>query len=571
MHLLVDSILLEESKAPVIYGLDRMQGNPLGSDLGLIFDFGADFQGRLSYSVYDRQGESILRDSSSLISNGVAEVNLLEARAAGMDGATDANVRGRVEYRVYDEEDLIVFIGAINFLGVGPFMVDTTIVEGPFINQIHPHGGTVSLRTNVATIASIHLGSLIESDSRPTKNHVLHLNGLESDSLYKGNLKIGSQALDIQLQTLPRPGTRRPFNFAVGPPTGGIPGDTSGLLFGVHREELEHVVEIAELQNSTFLHFNSDIISGELNHAEDLNLQYANWKYVLSENTNIPTYVSLGQNEVLTREFKDSSTGMKIGINYFPFETNGSEFIFSENFSYPNNGPASEDGTTIDVDRNDINFPEYLETVYYYVYDNVAMIVLNSEYLSLCGDVTAAKMDGNISGYLMNGQLSWLAKVLDLLEADGDIDHIFINTYTPLFPNTGEGEVRPRMHGVVLSQSVLDQRDHLLDLLINRTQKVRAILSGAEGGYHKLQLTDETQMYRDSTDEGKLQFSRTIYQINCGGSIETELVMRPWTPFVSNFNPVSTVVVFEVYGRQIFVRAMRTDTRETIDQFWLVN
>ncbi len=48
----------------------------------------------------------------------------------------------------------------------------------------------------------------------------------------------------------------------------------------------------------------------------------------------------------------------------------------------PENGPLSEDGSFLDPNPNRADdFPTYKENVYYYTWDNVAMVVLNSQYL----------------------------------------------------------------------------------------------------------------------------------------------------------------------------------------------
>jgi hypothetical protein len=51
-----------------------------------------------------------------------------------------------------------------------------------------------------------------------------------------------------------------------------------------------------------------------------------------------------------------------------------------EAFVNPENGPVSEDGSIYDPNPEQVDFPSYSETVFYYTYDNTAMIVLNSDY-----------------------------------------------------------------------------------------------------------------------------------------------------------------------------------------------
>ncbi len=101
------------------------------------------------------------------------------------------------------------------------------------------------------------------------------------------------------------------------------------------------------------------------------------------------------------------------------------------------NGPESEDGASYDPDPKKTDFPSYKESVFYYTYDNVAVIVLNSDYLYSSSTPFIRLTSGNLHGYILDRQLEWLASTLKTLEADDRIDHIFVTQHTPAFPNGG--------------------------------------------------------------------------------------------------------------------------------------
>jgi len=81
--------------------------------------------------------------------------------------------------------------------------------------------------------------------------------------------------------------------------------------------------------------------------------------------------------------------------------------LFSNNFVNPQNGPQSEDGAYYDPNKNKNDFPGYGESVFYYIYDNIAMVVLNSNYWYAPSTTMIPEIGGNPHGYIMDNQLQW--------------------------------------------------------------------------------------------------------------------------------------------------------------------
>jgi predicted MPP superfamily phosphohydrolase len=164
---------------------------------------------------------------------------------------------------------------------------------------------------------------------------------------------------------------------------------------------------LATYKESAFIQFTGDLVDGYLVSKDEMNLQYSNWKQAIQPFWHeTPVYVGMGNHESMMYEFGEDEI---ISIDRFPFDTQSSEAVFSENFVLPENGPKSEDGAVYDVSPTTEDFPPYRENVYYYTYDNVAMIVLNSNYWyapSLSDGMQGA--GGNLHGYVMDNQLKWL-------------------------------------------------------------------------------------------------------------------------------------------------------------------
>ena len=162
-------------------------------------------------------------------------------------------------------------------------------------------------------------------------------------------------------------------------------------------------------------------------------------------------------------------------------------------------------------------------------------------------------------------------------------NHIFVTTHTPFFPNgghvrddmwyAGNNAMRPYVAGKQMEKGIIERRDQMLDILVNQSKKVRAILTGDEHNYNRLRLTPETTIYPEKYEPAKIKLSRTIYQINNGaaGAPYYAQEQTPWTPFVSGFTTRHALVFFHVKGKKIQVEVLDPDTLEEVDRFNLID
>jgi hypothetical protein len=281
------------------------------------------------------------------------------------------------------------------------------------------------------------------------------------------------------------------------------------------------------------------------------------------------------------RAFGDWRVKKPFRIDRFPYETESGERLFADNFVNPLNGPESEDGASYDPDKNKADFPSYHENVYYYIYDNVAMIVLNSDYWYSPSTELIPHTGGGVHGYIMDQQLKWLESKISILENDPRLDHIFITLHTPFFPNgghvdddmwyEGNNNVRPYIAGKPTKKGIIERRDDLLDLLVNKSRKVIAILTGDEHNYNKLKIGPEVEIYPTDYPANKIKLLRTIYQINNGAAGAPYYAQQqvPWSPAVSGFTTQNALVLFHVRGKSIEVEVINPDTLEEIEKYIL--
>jgi len=114
----------------------------------------------------------------------------------------------------------------------------------------------------------------------------------------------------------------------------------------------------------------------------------------------------------------------------------------------------------------------------------------NAAFFQFTGDT----MGGNLWGYIMDNQPAWLKTTLTTLQADPNIDHVFVTHHTPVFQNSGhvnhynsmwmKGENRtpviegtPPLRFIEEGKGSIDRRDEILRTLLAHP-KVKTILVG---------------------------------------------------------------------------------------------
>lgn len=579
-----------EKPRPVLYTLKNIYGNPKGTNNGISFDFNnPDFSGILYYGFIP-YGDSkyplpVYFNSPAKIDSGKAEINIKK----GLSGKYDMigwqkSARGTLGYRVVNGKGVIIYDGKVSFKGIGPFAVDVTILEGPFVNLLLSDAVTISFKTNAETNAKIIINDQSYYNKIPTKNHEIKINDLKAGKTYTYRLLYGENEQIYHFKTAPEPGSRKPFVFSYCSDSRVGTGGGERNIWGVNSYVMRKIMALSAFKNVDFMQFTGDLIDGYLTDVNEMNLQYANWKRATEPFSHyFPIYVAMGNHEVIMRNFGDLKVFSKIAsrIDRFPYDTESAEFIFAENFVNPLNGPVSEDETMYDPDPHNEDFPSYTENVYYYIYDNTAMIVLNSDYWYAPSTSKIPYTSGGVHGYIMDNQLDWLRKTIAQMEADQKIDHIFITLHTPFFPNgghveddmwyNGNNKIRPFIAGKPVNKGIIERRDQLLDLLVNKSDKVVALLTGDEHNYNKLQINKKTNIYPPDYDYPKLELSRTIYQINNGaaGAPYYAQEQTPWTPQVSGFTTQNALVFFHIDGQSIHMEVINPVTLEEIDQLTL--
>lgn len=571
------------------YTLSDMKGNPRGDINGISFFFGnTEFNGLLYYGFIDytdsKHPMPVYFKVAEKITKGNAHINIREKLSGKYDMVGwEKSGKGTLGYRVVAEDGAILYDGIVSFSGKGPFTVVATITEGPFVNLLSHKGATISFETNQAVKATITIGGKVFSDSKPTQNHEIELKGLKEDTTYEYTVTYGEMKQKYTLHTAHKPGSRQYFMFSYASDSRNGNGGGERNVYGANFYVMKKMMALNAHKGVAFSQFSGDLIDGYLTDKNETDLQYANWKRAVEPFAHyFPLYISMGNHEALSTDFKEEGDkGKTISIDKFPYATESAEAVFANNFVNPTNGPASEDGALYDPNPTTTDFPPYNENVFYYTYDNVAMVVLNSNYWYNTSTDMVAIGGGNMHAYIMDQQLKWLESTLKILEADKDIDHIFITLHTPFFPNgghvkddmwcNGSNEPRPYVRGKALDVGIIQRRDQLLDLMVNKSAKVAAILTGDEHNYCTTEIGPETPIYPTGWAMPKLKLTRTILQINNGaaGAPYYAQETTPWTGYTSGFTTQNAVVYFHVEGKTVDVEVVNPDTLEEIESFGL--
>lgn len=523
---------------------------------------------RYSYTIYYKKSKEIIAGKSKIdIADLTGKYDMVNWQETG---------RGLMGYRILDETGFIWHEGRIRFEGKGPFVPAPTIIEGPFLSQQTHNSIVVSFKTNLKTKVKLTTGNSDLYSSEGT-DHEIKIIDLEPQTEYDYTISYGDYEFSSSFSTAPIKGSRNKFTFGFTSDSRGGPGGGERDIFGANNLVMQRMVNLAKKEGAVFFQFTGDLIDGYLSNEYEQQLQYSNWKHSIEPAAHtIPFNIGMGNHESLNWSFSDGSK-YGISVDRFPYETHSGEVLFGKNFSNPISELKSEDGNEYDPDQNTIDFPSYEENVYDYVYGNVAVIVMNSNYWYSPSRRDLDKVGGNLHGYIMDNQLEWYFNKIDQYTNDPDIDHIFATMHTPLFPNgghmkddmwyNGDNTFRPYIAGKPVKEGIIERRDALLNK-VKDNDKFVAFLAGDEHNYSRTKINYETDIYPENWDKDKIPFSTTIWQITNGsaGAPYYAQEQAPWTPKVETFSSKYALCLFHVEGKEITLEVLDPMTMDLIEE-----
>jgi hypothetical protein len=587
------------------YYPEQFTQNIKGTNKGLLFDFQMkEFSGTLFYGFIpqndSRYPQPVFFARTAQIEGGMTEIDISEMKGRyDMIGWAESG-RGILGYRVMDDKNNILYDGKINFSAedflktagkyqeitndekvyaeVKPFVVEPSVIEGPFVTNLTHQGAVIFLKTNTKMKPFVQVNDERFSGKSGTY-HEIQITDLQPDTEYEYTLMYGKFSETYNFRTAPKPGARSEFSFSYASDSRSGNGGGERNLYGTNAYIMKKIMALNMQQKVRFMQFSGDMVTGYSLNPNSMRLEYANWKRAIEPFARyIPVVTTMGNHEAVIKKFYDPETQVNFQIDNFPYDEVSSEAIFQQEFANPMNGPESEDGSTYDPDEKNTDFPSYKESVFYYTYDNVAMVVLNSNYWFAPSTKAVTFMSGNIHGYVMDNQMEWLRNTLQQLESDGNIDHVFITIHTPFFPNgghvaddmwyDGENAYRPSIAGKRAAKGIIERRDELLDIIVNHSKKTKAILTGDEHNYARTKIGPETNIYPEKYFSEKITLNREIWQINNGaaGAPYYAQESTPWSDQVQGFTTQNALVIFDVKGPILKMKVLNPDTLEEVDE-----
>jgi len=559
---------------------------------GVVLDFHDPvIEGTLYFGLIDEQSryrQPVFSKIKGKISRGKVKVKIAKLKGKYDFSGWEKSGKVRIGYRVVDKKGRILTDNRLNVLYKnGRFIPSVTLIEGPFLSRPAPGGMTVYMAFDKPVRARLKIDGKIWDDGKVCRKHTYNIDGLRPSTSYIYEISYGPWRETYTLRTAPPAGYDGGFRFAYASDSRSGTGGGERNIYGTNAYILKRLMIAADRDSTDFFLFTGDMVSGYKTLKEQLRLEYFNFKNAVRYYAAYhPMYIGMGNHEALSRAFHkiDAPSSLPwiryISVDRFPFDSQSAEALFAEEFEMPLNGPESEDGSAYDPAPTR-DFPSYKENVYSFTYANAGFIMLNADYWYTTNENYIPLVGGNPHGYVMDKQLEWMKNTIAHMENDPDIDHIFVTVHITPFPNAGHAddgmwyygnnEIRPWVGGKPVEKGIIERRDELVDVLVNRSRKFRALLVGDEHNYTRLVIDNATEIYPEDWKGPRLRLQRPFVQITNGaaGAPYYALQNLPWKEKVRKFSTQNAIVIFDVQKDVVRVRVYNPDTFEEIETFEL--
>ncbi len=552
------------------------------NDKGIKINFGEkDLNGTLFFGLIENKNKfpyPVFFKKSAKIKDGKVLVPISMLRGKYDMTGWEKKKYGIIGYRVMTDKGQLLYDARLGFrYKNGEFIPAVFMTKTPTVNIVTPISVTIRFESNINTLGFITVaGKTYQTQGTVHEKTIFGLNPGKS---YKYTVICGIDTITRSFRTAPEYGSDTEFKFAYASDSRAGSGGGERNLYGTNAYILKKIFAVAANEGVSFFQFSGDLINGYTGNYSEMKLEYSNWRTtVMPFAAYFPVYVTMGNHEVYNAIF-NISKDKKWFLNYTDKKGRDAESIFAEEFTNPLNGPDPENYTNPVTGKP---LPSYKENAYYYTHSNTAVIVLNSNYFYNPDLTENERMVGNLHAYFMDGQMQWLKNTIDKLEHDDAIKYIFVTLHTPVFPNGGhstndmwyggDNKYRAQIGKAKIKYGIIERRDQILDLLVNKSKKTVALLTGDEHNYCRLEIGPGTKIYPDGWKGKKIKLKRTIWQINNGAAGAPYYAKEnlPWTDHLKAFSTENAVVIFDVnHNGRIKVKVINPDTLNVIDEFVL--
>ncbi|MBL7085996.1 MAG: metallophosphoesterase [Candidatus Cloacimonetes bacterium] len=443
------------------------------------------------------------------------------------------------------------------------------ITEGPWIDITSPNGFTISWNTDRLSRGTVVVDGISYESPKNTHHEVVIDNYSGVNHKYQVKATSDSIAVSTPVFKFKTPDSSGKFLFAaMSDSRSGFGGFTNNSN-GVNIRILRRLFIDAYSRGAEFIIFAGDLINGHTTDEKDYIMQLQSWKDAVEPVGHImPIFEGMGNHDLVLDYWKDPRR--KYGIRMDKVFGNSSEDLFAQEFVNPiNNYPEKESSSA----------PTYKENVYYFDWDNIRFISVNSNYWWAAW---AEDIGGNIQGYILKNQMKWLEKVLEESESNKKIKHVFVFTHEPSFPvsshlsdamwySGGSPESNRTIDNKPLNREyVIKFRDRFWKAL-SQNGKVRALIAGHEHNYVRMLIDSKTHVYLDGSSND--EFKNPVYQLITGGAgapyyarIDVDI---PWENAIKTFSSQEHYLLFKVDEKDIYLYVI-SSSQEIIESLKIV-
>jgi hypothetical protein len=121
--------------------------------------------------------------------------------------------------------------------------------------------------------------------------------------------------------------------------------------------------------------------------------------------------------------------------------------------------------------------------------------------------------------------------------------------------------------GIVAEKGIIERRDQLIDISINKSKKVVGFLTGSEHNFALLEVTPDLNIYPENYTQPKLKVNRKFFYVNSGGGGAYSYARIPNTPWVDKFQYFAAppaLSLFHVDGLHVSMEVFNPETFEKI-------
>ncbi|KPA17627.1 phosphohydrolase [Candidatus Magnetomorum sp. HK-1] len=603
-------------KPPVTY--ENLHNITTGDDVGLNIDlndpdiWGKIYTGPYPFEAGDSYYDFPVYRIDSDINDGQGNLNIASFFTSKYDSNSwiyggRSTATPTIAYRLELYSDKKILGMADSFVSFkkksdGIFEKLPTIIEGPFVtslNSDNPTAMEIVWRTDELCTSKVIFGNNEFRDDAYNDLHVVPIDNLDPRTDYE--YYVTSVAQDgrtvvsntYKVRTAPFKG-KGDIKFVYTSDSYKAPGGGEHNYLGCNMDILRDIAANAYRDGAEYMIFGGDLVEGMSAEKEDIIIQYRAWKQIMSGFWHTrPVYPGMGNHEFVANGYENY-----VFLDKWPYETDSSEAIFSQEFYNPTNGPEPSDSRR----------PTYKENVYYFQHGPVLNISVNTNYwqsISFFDLPNSSQYGGAPMGYIMEDQLEWIEGILEDAENDDTIKFIFIYTHCPVLPymrhimdgmwwygnnnvtaktrvfnsDTQEYEMQSEPLGQTDPLGIIEVRDRFLTAVTN-SSKVAAIFSSHEHGYHRTLISKYTPLGvfpdDDRNDDGVLEepyssnpkFKHATWHIMCGGGgsgFNSEVLgSTPWKP--QRITSHTGYVMLETNDDKVGMKFIGGLAREVLDE-----